>query len=155
VMLPEGRKFRPGYSVSRADLADAFVRAGLVSQFVAASAMYTDVRDIYTRNSVESVQSNPNGRLFYDAPNNGRFYPNNPATRLAAAVAMVKAAGISPNSVLPLNIADVNSIPDELRGFVAAALENGYISLDGNRFNPNRAITRIELAQAMNTLVNR
>ncbi len=155
LMLPEGRKFRPSYSVSRADLAEAFVRAGLVSQYVAANAMYADVLDIYTRNSVESVQSNPNGKLFYDAANSGRFYPNHSVSKLVAAVAMVKAAGISPSISSPLNVADVNSIPVELRGFVAAALENGFISLDGNRFNPTRAITRIELAQAMNLLVAR
>ncbi|MEJ7849297.1 MAG: S8 family serine peptidase [Pyrinomonadaceae bacterium] len=155
VMLPEGKKFRPASSISRADLADAFVRAGLVSQYVAANAMYTDVRDIYTRNSVESVQSNQSGRLFYDVTNSSRFYPYNSATKLVAAVAMVKAAGISTNSALPLNLADANSIPFELRGFVAAALENGFINLDGDRFNPTRALTRIELAQAMNTLVYR
>ena len=155
VMLPEGGKFRPASSVSRADLANAFVRAGLVSQYVAATAMYTDVRDIYTRNAVESVQSTPGGKLFYDAISNGRFYPNNSANRLAAAVAFVKAVGLSPTSTLPLSVTDASAIPYELRGFVAVALENGFITMDGNRFNPTRSITRIELAQAMNLMVYR
>lgn len=155
VMLPEGKKFRPASFVSRSDLADAFVRAGLVSQYVAANAMYTDVRDIYTRNSVESVQSNPNGRLFYDAATGGRFYPNNSATKLAAAIAFVKAAGIAPSGTLPLSITDANTIPAELRGYVAAALENGFITLDGTRFNPGRSITRIELAQSLNAIIYR
>ena len=33
--------------------------------------------------------------------------------------------------------------------------KKGFVSLDGGRFNPGRAMTRIELAQAMNALVDR
>ncbi len=155
VMLPEGRKFRPEFSVPRSDLADAFVRAGLVPQYVTAKPMYTDVRDTYTRNAVESVQSNPGGTLFYDVVYNGRFYPNNSTSKLTAAVAYVKAAGITPRSTLSLTVTDAGTIPYELRSYVATALENGFITMDGNRFNPNRSITRIELAQAMNLLIYR
>lgn len=155
VMLPEGRKFRPGSSVSRGELAEAIVRAGQVPQFVAASPMFTDVRDIASRNSIESVQANPGGKLFYDAPAGGRFYPNDQATRLAAVIAFVKAAGLDTSSaVLPITVADAASIPAALRGYVAVALQRGFIALDSNRVNPTRAITRIELAQAMNALIS-
>lgn len=157
VMLPEGRKFRPGSAVLRADLAEAFVRAGKVPQYLAGSSMFTDVRDIAARNAVESVQANPGGRIFFDASSGARFYPYDRATRLVAAVALVKAAGLdsaaATASLSPV-IIDAASIPAEWRGYVAVALERGFMTLSGNSFEPFRAMTRLELATAMNALVD-
>ncbi|MFN2500812.1 MAG: S8 family serine peptidase [Pyrinomonadaceae bacterium] len=156
VMLPEGQRFRSDWPVSRFDLAAAFVRAGVVSQYMAANPVYSDTRDVYSRNAVESVQSSQNGALFYDAAPGGRFSPNNTATRLTAAVAFVKAGGLEDltgTTALPLNVTDAGSIPLQWRGYVAVALQKGFISLDGNSVNPNRALTRLELTRAMNALV--
>lgn len=157
VMLPEGRKFRPDSYVSRIELADAIVRAGAVSQYMASSPMFTDVRERAGRSSVESVQSDPSGRLFFDATTGGRFYPFNSATKLVAAVAFVKAAdldGLAASSTLPLSVADALAIPAEYRGYVAVALQKGFLTLDGNKFNSSRALTRIELARGLNALIN-
>ena len=72
-------------------------------------------------------------------------------------MAYVRAAGLESSAAtatLPLTVADGLSIPQQLRGYVAVALQRGFVSLDsGNRFNPGRAITRIELAAALNSLV--
>ncbi|MBA3631499.1 MAG: S-layer homology domain-containing protein, partial [Acidobacteria bacterium] len=57
-------------------------------------------------------------------------------------------------SNLPLSVADASSIPAEWRGYVAVALQKGLITIDGNKFNPNRALTRIELALAMVNLTH-
>lgn len=158
VMLPQGNRFRPGSPVSRADFAETLVRAGIVPQYVAANRMYSDVKDISTRSVVESVQNNPNGRIFVDVNTGSRFYPNESVSRIAAAVAFVRAAGLE-NSVaaatLSPTIIDGLAIPTQLRGYVAVALQNGFLTLDGNRFNQSRSLTRLELAQAMNTLVQR
>ena len=156
IMLPEGRRFRPGSSVSRSELAAAFVRSGLVSQYMAASPLFTDVRDAATRNAVESVQSNPNGSLFFDTTGN-RFYPNNNASKLVAAVAYVKAANLdqlAATSTLSPTVTDADSIPSQWRGYVSVALQRGYITLDGTQFNGTRAITRLELTLALNRLIN-
>ncbi|MEO7659634.1 MAG: S-layer homology domain-containing protein, partial [Pyrinomonadaceae bacterium] len=156
IMQPFGRRYKPDSSISRFDLATAFVRAGLVTQYVAAKPMFTDARDKFTRNAVESVQSNPDGRLFYDAVNGGKFHPNSSATRVVAAVAFVKAANLdseAASTALSSNVADIDSIPVEWRGYIAVALERGFISLDGNRVNPDRPLTRIELARAMSRLM--
>ena len=155
-MLPEGRKFRPNDAVSRLELAEALVRAGLVPQYMAAAPMFTDVRDDYSRNLVESTQAFPSGSLFYDATAGRNFYPYNGATKLAAAIAFVRAAGLSSQAAtasLPLTVSDALSIPTAWRGYVAVALQRGLISLDGNAFNPSRSLTRIELATSLNTLV--
>jgi serine protease AprX len=156
VMLPEGRKFRPSSSVTRSEFADAIVRSGFVPQYLASSALFTDVRDLCSRNSVESLQWNPSGALIVDAVSGGRFYPHNNTTKLVAAIAYVKAAGLEPQAAtasLPWSISDAASIPAQYRGFVAVALQRGFIKLDGSAFNASRGITRIELAQALNSIL--
>jgi serine protease AprX len=157
LMLPEGRKFRPEAAVSRFELAEGLIRAGLVPQYMASAAMFTDVRDADSRNAVESTQACPSGALFYDATPGKRFYPNNGATKLLAAIAFVKAAGLSSQAAyatLPLTVSDASSIPFAWRGYVAVALQRGFVSLDGNAFNPSRNLTRLELATSLNTLVS-
>jgi serine protease AprX len=157
LMLPEGRKFRPNANVSRFELTEALVRAGLVPQYMASAAMFTDVRDSYSRNAVESAQACSCGPLFYDASPGRNFYPYNGATKLAAAIAFVKAAGLGSQAAsasLPLTVSDASSIPAAWRGYVAVALQRGFVSLDGNAFNPSRSLTRIELARSLNMLVS-
>jgi serine protease AprX len=157
LMLPEGRKFHPNAVVSRLELAEAMLRSGLVPQYMASAAMFTDVRDAYSRNVVEGTQAFPSGSLFYDTSCGRRFYPNNGATKLAAAIAFVKAAGLSSqaaSATLPLTVSDASSIPAAWRGYVAIALQRGFVSLDGNAFNPSRSLTRVELATSLNTLVS-
>ena len=158
IILPEGSKFKPDSTVSRADFAATVLRAGLVSQYMAAQPIFTDVRDVSTRSIVESVQIGPSGQLIFDAVPGGRFYPNNNVTRIVAAVAFVRAAGLessASNASLPLTVVDSLTIPAQYRGYVAVAVKQGFMSLDGNRFNPSRAITRMELSRSTNVLVAR
>jgi hypothetical protein len=155
VMQPVGQRFDPGTAISRGDFAAVFVRGGLVPQYVASAPAFTDVQSSLERNMIESVQFNPSGKLIFDASNGGRFYPNNPTTKLAAAIAFVKAAkleGSTTLAFLPLFMADTSAIPAQWRGYVAVALQKGYLKQDGNKFNPNRAVTRLEVAHAMNML---
>lgn len=156
LVLPEGRKFKPYTAVTRGEFAEAIIRAGLVPQYMAASPMYPDASESALRNAVESVQSNPGGALIADASN--RYSPHNSVAKLIAAIAYVRAAGLESRTVgamLPLTVADAYSIPSSWRGHVAVALQNGFIALDGNKFNPDRALTRIEFAAALNRLVDR
>ena len=153
VMLPDGaNRFRPTGTVSRAELAATLVRGGRVPQYLAATPLYSDVADSATRNAVESAQKSPNGKLFYDAGNSGAFRPDEAANKLIAAVALVRAANLqtlAQSTALPVTLADYALIPAEWRGYVAVALQKGFLSLDGNSFAPNRTLKRVELAQAM------
>jgi serine protease AprX len=156
LMLPQGKNFRSATVVSRADLATAIVRGGRVPQYVAKAPMYSDISDSTTRSVVESVQSNPSGKLIFDAASGNAFRADDAATKLVAAVAFVKAANLenlAATTPFPWAIADAGSIPSEWRGYVAVALQKGFIKLDGNNFNPTRPINRLELAQAMNKIV--
>ncbi len=153
VMLPIGKHFRPTFPVSRAELAQTLVRGGRVPQYVASTPLFTDVRDLTTRQAVESVQKFPNDKLFFDALTGGAFRPDESATRLVAAVAIVKAANLqSLTSSTPLTVTDAAQIPVHWRGYVAVALQQGLLMTDGTSFVPNRSLTRLELTQAMNKL---
>ncbi len=157
MMLPFGNRFRPGFAVSRSELAESFVRSGFVPQYVANNSMFPDVKDLTTRNAVESVQNNPQGNLFYDVASGGNFNPYQNANKLVSAVAFVNASNLQDQlvtAVLPITMTDKTSIPTNLRPYVAVAINNGLIKLDGNKFNPNRALTRLELATALVKLRN-
>ena len=152
LMLAEGNRFRPLATVSRAELATALIRGGRVPQYVAANPLFSDVRDLTTRGAVESVQNFPGGKLFIDVSTSGEFRPHNTASKLVAAIALVKAANLqslTSSAILPATVTDAAQIPNEWRGYVAVALQKGFLSLDGNSFAPNSALKRIELAQAM------
>ncbi|HLM56483.1 MAG TPA: S8 family serine peptidase [Pyrinomonadaceae bacterium] len=149
-LWPEGGRFRPQAAVTRQELAAALVAAGRVPQYMPASPSFVDVRDTVTMNSVESAQT-----LFHDAVRGGSFLPDAATTRLVAAVVLVRAAGLrqEAESAQPvLTYTDAQSIPSELRGYVALAVREGLLS-DGAAFNPNAALTRAELARAVAALV--
>jgi serine protease AprX len=158
LVLSDSNKFRPFWSVTRSEFAEALVRSGRVPQYVAAKQMFADVRDLTTRAAVESVQSNPSGKLIIDA-SNGLFRPSDATTRLVAAVALIKAAGLENNAasaVLPTNVKDSLLIPASLRGYVAVALQNGFLSLDeNNKFNPNSDLSRLCLSKALIAITSR
>jgi len=94
--------------------------------------------------------------LFYDAQPGGLFYPNNSALRVVAAVAFVKAANLenlTATTPLPPTLLDGGSIPAQWRGYVAVALQRGFLTVSANRFEPNRAITRLEVVRAINAMM--
>ena len=151
-MWPVGGKFRPGFSVSRADLATALVLGARIPQYLPAVATYSDVHDNLTMSFVESAQANPSDPLFIDAPAGGRFRPNDSVTRLAAAIALVRAAGLRSEAeaatLAPLSFLDASSVPAELRGYVSVAVSRGLLS-SGVLFQPQNPLSRAELAHAI------
>jgi serine protease AprX len=154
-MAPLGSRFHPELPVSRVDLAAALVRGGRVPQYQAPQASYADVTDAARRVFVESVQSSPGGLLFFDAPAGGSFRPNDASTRLAAVVALVRAAGLAGEAEAkrnaPLPVSDALTISAELRGYVYVALSRGFIAQE-TTFCPQAAFTRGELAHALTAM---
>ncbi|HEX8503691.1 MAG TPA: S8 family serine peptidase [Pyrinomonadaceae bacterium] len=153
VMWPLGDAFRPGFGVTRADLAAALVLGARVPQYAPAQSNYSDVPDRTTTLFVESAQAAPGGALFTDAAPGGTFRPDEMATRLAAAVALVRASGLRAEAErragATLLVADAYAIPAALRGYVAVALERGLLNAEGGSFRPQTALTRLELAHAL------
>ena len=92
LVVPQGKNFNANFGVTRAELAAAIVRSGRVPQYLAANPVFSDVRNLTTRGVVESVQTNPTGKIFFDASPNGAFYPDKFASKLVTAIALIKAA---------------------------------------------------------------
>ncbi len=156
-MWPSGSRFRPDAAVLRSDLATALMLGARVPQYLAGQPAYQDVRDTTTRLFVESVQASPNGPLFVDAVGN-RFRPNDSVSRLTAAIALVRAAGLRSEAEaragIPLAFLDAASIPDEFRGYVSVATSLGLLQGD-SLFRPQGALTRAELAHAIAVIERR
>src|SRR6266436_1288246 len=157
VMSPIGKNFRPGFGVTRANLATALVLGGLLPQYLPAQSNYNDVLDKATMLFVESAQASPNGALFPSLVTGGTFQPDATVDRLTAVVALVRAAGLrqqAESGTYPLTYTDAASIPASLRGYVAVAVQNGLIKTSGMTFNPQGSFTRLDLAHAMVRLAN-
>ena len=79
-------------------------------------------------------------------------------TRIAAAVALVRAAGLRSQAEakagMPLAFLDAATIPTELRGYVSLAVAEGLLGSD-SLFRPQSPLTRGELAQAIAVLERR
>jgi len=148
-----GQYFRPGYAVTRADLAAALMTGAGVPQYLPSKPTYTDVTDATTAIFVESAQAAPNGALFINTPAGGAFRPLDSVDRLTAAIAMIRAAGLRSEAEAknsqPLAYADTLGIPSNLRGYVTVAIDRGLLTIEGGKFRPNSALTRIELAHAL------
>jgi serine protease AprX len=152
VMWPIGPRFRPGFGITRADLAAALVLGARVPQYLPGQSSYTDVRDKATMLFVESAQAAPNGALFPSTTPGGPFLPDGAVDRLTAVVALVRAAGLrqqAESGTYTLTYLDAASIPASLRGYVAVAVQNGLIKTSGSSFNPQGSFTRLDLSHAM------
>jgi serine protease AprX len=152
-LWPIGSKFRPELSVSRLDLATALCLSSRVPQYTASRPTYQDVNDSTSRLFVESVQAAPDGAVFVDATG-GRFRPNDGVTRLTAAIALVRAAGLraeAESQPAPLAFLDAASIPAQFRGYVSVAVSHGLIEGD-TFFRPQSTFKRADLARAIATI---
>jgi hypothetical protein len=152
VMAPVGQHFRPGFAVTRADLATALVLGARVPQYLPGQSSYTDVRDKSTMLFVESAQAAPSGALFPGTNQGGPFLPYSGVDRLTAVIALVRAAGLrqqAESGSYTLTYIDAGSIPAALRGYVAVAVQNGLIKTNSTSFNPQGSFTRLDLSHAM------
>jgi hypothetical protein len=157
VMAPVGARFRPGFSVTRVDLARSLMLGGRVPQYMPAASNYPDVRDKVTMLFVESAQASPSGALFPSITAGSNFQPDASVDRLTAVVALVRAAGLrqqAESGTYTLTYVDALTIPASLRGYVAVALQNGLIKVNGSTFNGSGAFTRLDLAHAMSRLAS-
>jgi serine protease AprX len=156
-MWPIGSRFGSDVGVSRADLAAAMVRSGRVPQYLPRQSSYPDVRDAATTLFVESAQAAPAGPLFIDATAGSQFRPLENVNRLAATVALVRAAGLRSEAEAkagtPLPFVDALSIPNSLRGYVSVAVSRGLMQGD-SAFRPQGLFTRADLARA-NAVIQR
>ncbi|HST53273.1 MAG TPA: S8 family serine peptidase [Pyrinomonadaceae bacterium] len=139
--------FRPASAATRAELAEAMTAGARVPQYIPANSSFIDVSDTTTMDFAESAQS-----LFPDAVRGGTFRPDDAATRLTAAVVLVRAAGLRAEAEskagASLPYTDAAYIPYALRGYVQVAVSRGLLT-SGAQFNPGGALTRADLARGV------
>ena len=147
----ENGYFRPAAGATRAELAEAMIAGARVPQYIPANPSFIDVSDATTMDFAEAAQP-----LFPDAVRGGTFRPDDAATRLTAAVVLVRAAGLraqadsEAGAMLPYT--DTAYIPYALRGYVQVAVSRGLMTA-GPQFNPNGALTRADLARGVSTIL--
>jgi hypothetical protein len=144
--------FRPDAQVTRAELAEAMIAGARIPQYVPNTPSFLDVPDATTMNFAEGTQA-----LFPDAVRGGNFRPDDRATRLVAAVVLVRAAGLQAEADSKagafLGYTDAQTIPSELRGYVQVAVSRGLMT-STQQFNPDGALTRAELARGVATILH-
>ncbi len=88
----------------------------------------------------------------------GQFRPTDTVTRLVAAVALVRAAGLrseaDAKANIPLFYLDAASIPAGLRGYVSVAVSRGLLTAD-LFFRPQNPLLRSDLAHAVAVIQNK
>ncbi len=94
------------------------------------------------------------GFLIFDG---ARLNPNAPLNRLEAAIMLVKAAGLDAEAKsragAQLSFTDANRIPDRLQGYIAVAVEHGFVNgYEDGTFKPTRTLTRAEWAALLDRL---
>ncbi|MET0646702.1 MAG: S8 family serine peptidase [Pyrinomonadaceae bacterium] len=143
--------FRPAAPVSRAEMAEAMIAGARIPQYVPNTPSFVDVLDTTTMNFAEGAQP-----LFPDAVRGGAFRPDDRATRLVAAVVLVRAAGLRTEAESKAGVflpyTDAATIPYELRGYVQVAVGHGLMT-SAQQFNPSGALTRAELARGISTIL--
>lgn len=83
--------------------------------------------------------------------------PMKPLNRLEAAIMMVKAAGLDAQAQAragaSLEFTDADSIPGRLRGYIAIAVESGFVTgYEDGSFRPAQVLTRAEWAALLDRL---
>jgi len=146
---PLSTGFGPTMASTRLDLARALMlgSGARMPQYLPAAPEFTDLADDASLVFAESVTNSPNGNLLGAvAPN---FNPQNPAERITAAIAAVKALGLDQLAQTASNpgISDWYAIPQAERGYAAVAVSQKLLALDAfGRFRSSDSITRAELA---------
>lgn len=148
--------FAPGAPITRQEAAVAIVRLmgkEAEARSLPAGAVQAALQGVADRSDLAAWAGEYVAYLALHGviPATGGFAPEKQASRLWLTVALVQALGFENLAAqlanAPLPFADAAEIPAELRGYVAAALQQKIIrGFEDNTFKPERAVRRIEMA---------
>lgn len=153
--------FRPDNDVSRDEFATMMVRTLQLDVSQGVKSSFSDVADNYwALPYIEAAKGYLTGYL--NSQGQYTFKPSAKAVREDMAVALVKALGYSIDSAnlsLLDDYTDAGNISDNLKPYVALAIENGLMSgvvdADGNKtFSPMSDITRAEAAALLVNVID-
>ncbi|MCM3700251.1 S-layer homology domain-containing protein [Paenibacillus macerans] len=147
--------YAPGRSITRAEYVALIMRtleqSGKPLADQSTEGTFTDVpaSQYYTRNVADAAA------LGIITGYNGKFRPNDQITREEAVVALVRAAdyfNLAANGGQPA-FADAGSISGWAKAAVDSAWSKGLIQGDGQKFSPDRAVNRAEVAVMVKRLI--
>jgi serine protease AprX len=158
--------FHPDLQVTREDLVRSLAANTPLRQTLGAVPKFTDMHAELER-MAEAVTANGSTLRDYNFIPGGMmsaagsaFHPEAQTTRLELAVALVRALGhdaearalagttVTSNGTA---LADSDSVPDALRGYVQIAINDGLFDAPAGRFDPDGTITRADLADKLST----
>jgi len=154
VIIGRGTRFEPSSSLTLGELARSLALAADLPQRIPAQPSFTDVAATDAAYPfVETVAGLRARRHLVDV-SGPSFRPNSNVDRLDFAVFLVRAAGreaeAQARASTPLGLVDEDKIPTGLRGYVAVALERGFIDTfstsSGLKFDPDGSIPRLNAA---------
>ena len=145
--------FKPDSKITRAEFATILVKTLEITE-ANSSIDFKDVEGIHwAEEYIDLANTFLTGYVL-----NGEYYfkPEEPALREDAAVAIVSAKGLT-NKDVDMNIlnkfSDKTSISENLRKYVAIAVDNGLMKGNANgTFNPQGNLTRAEVAALFNNI---
>ncbi len=136
----DGGQFRPGESVTVAELAAMLVKADRNGFYYGTP----EKDDPWYKQYIDAAMAK--GILEKEVP----FSPEGSVTRLQMARMIINAKGYGKLARIPelfnLTVTDAASVPGDYRGYVAAAAGLGIIPAENGKFNPGRPVTRGESA---------
>jgi hypothetical protein len=175
IMSAEGGAFRPDAALTRMELARAVMLGARVMQFIPASPSFGDLT-AGTPESLFAESLKREGLMGLDGP---AFNPAAQVSRLEAATALVRALRLDSqakalaNTTVKFNgqpLVDNAQIPGALRGYVQIAIDRGvfealpaqvvevapgqFQAVPGPRFEPGRAVKRIEFVDPILKVVS-
>jgi serine protease AprX len=154
VIAGRGTRFEPSSPLTRGELARSLALVAGRPQRIPAQPSFPDVATTDPAYPfVETVAGSRARVRLIDVPC-ARFRPGANVERLNFAVSLVRASGLEYEAQsregTPLGLADEWKIPAGLRGYVAVALERGFIDAvstpTGPRFDPNGSVLRLNAA---------
>ena len=174
VLVGRGPRFEASAGLTRGELARALALAGGAPQRIPSSPSFADVAATDSAypyiesvagsrawRSVMEKRTRYSQRVRRDSISqdglqaDSYFAPRQLVLRLDYAVAVVRAAGLEAEAEArageALGLADESTIPDAKKGYVAVALERGFIQAvslaGGDSFDPNGSLSRLSAAR--------
>jgi serine protease AprX len=158
-----GSLFAPDASLTRAELARSLALTAELPQRIPTVSSFPDVG---TKDAafpfVETIAGTRATRILMNASGGRSFKPRDAVTRLDFTLAVVRAAGLEAEACArageALGLRDESSIPSNLRGYVAVALEKNLVRTitraDGPYFLPSGSLRRLDAADLLLNLLD-
>jgi len=161
-LIGRGSLFEPAASLRRGELARALAFLGGLPQRIPPSPTFADAHEGDSDYPFVETSAGARARkVLIDPQNANSFGTSVPVRRLDFAVSLVRAASLEAEADARagevLGLADESEIPAELRGYVAVALERGFIAPlpapATPSFDPNGSLPRLEAARFLLNLL--